>query len=44
MHMDLAEVLRQFFSRKEPGNTSCDAFLYFSSLISAQPKGSQCTP
>lgn len=38
--MDLAEVLKGFFSRKWPGNTSCEAFLHFNSLI-RMPKGSR---
>lgn len=41
--MELAEVLQGLFSRKPPGNTSCDAFLHFNSLIRAQPKGNWCT-
>lgn len=36
--MELAEVLQGWFSRKWPGNTSCDAFLHSDSLIRAQPK------
>lgn len=41
--MELAEVLQGLFSRKRPGNTSCDAFLHFNSLIRAQPNGSWLT-
>lgn len=36
--MELAEVLQGWLGRKWPGNTSCDAFLHFNSLIRAQPK------
>lgn len=37
--MDLAEAWKGLLSRKWPGNTSCDAFLHFSTWVIAQPTG-----
>lgn len=38
MLVELAEALQGLFSRKWPGNASCDAFLHFNSLIKLSPR------